>query len=188
MKKSLSALNLSVLVLVILFPLVGVVSAQEKLVEQIRRQYEDIGKKIDLSESASDERQYAGIFCNELVFNKNDHIWPVVGNYQVIYRFYYELAHTEGHEYPDRLRKVVMNSSMSDRSYFAEYFYDDSGALVFYFARPDVPPIGLDVQPVEQRIYFEHGRPIRMSNGLKVRDKLTATDVEAARRISSPNR
>lgn len=169
-------------------PASAVVSAQEKAVERIKRLYEDIGKKIDLSENGTEESQFAGIFCNELVVNKNKHIWPVVGNYEMTYKFYYELAHTEGHPYPDRLRKVVMKSSMSARSYYSEYLFDEEGALVFYFTKPNEPPIGDEPQRVEQRIYFARGRPVRIINGQKVRDVLSAKDIELARGIVNTSR
>jgi len=183
MGHKLSAMKLLALGLIFLSSSSTVVSAQDNAVNRIKRLYEDVGKKIELSEKGIEDSQIAGIFCNELVVNRNNHIWPVVGNYEMTYKFYYELAHTEGHPYPDRLRKVVMKSSMSARSYLAEYLYDESGALVFYFAKPDEPPIGDEPQRVEQRIYFAAGRPIRVINGEKIIDSPTAKDRELAREI-----
>lgn len=159
------------------------VSAQEKAVERVRRLYEEIGKKIELSENGTEDSPIAGIFCSELIVNKNGHVWPVVGNYELAYKFYYDLAHTEGHEYPDRLRKVVMKSSMSARSYYEEYLFDELGFLVFYFTKPNEPPIGDEPQRDEQRIYFAAGRPIRIVNGQKINDRLTAKDAALARRV-----
>jgi hypothetical protein len=158
-------------------------SAQNKSVERIKRIYDEIGKRIDLSEKGIDERQYAGIFCSELTVNKNKHVWPVVGNHEVTYKFYYDLAHTEGHQYPDRLRKVVMKSSMSDRSYYSEYLFDEAGMLLFYFTKPNEPPVGDESPRSEQRLYFEGGRPIRIANGDKIKDSITAKDLQLAREI-----
>lgn len=169
-------------------PAISVVRAQDKVVERIKRLYEDIGKRSDLSEKGIEESQFAGIFCSELVVNRNKHIWPVVGNYEMTYKFYYELAHTEGHEYPDQLRKVVMKSSMSARSYYSEYLFDEEGALVFYFTKPNEPPIGDEPQRVEQRIYFAGGRPIRIINGQKVSSSLTAKEIELARGVINTSR
>lgn len=187
MKKVLTR-KFALLFFVLLLPTVGIASDQNKAVEQIRRAYDDIGKKIELSEKGIEESSYSGIFCSELVVNRNNHIWPVVGNYKLSYRFYFELSHIEGHEYPDRLRKVVMTSSMSSRSYYSEYLFDESGALVFYFTKPNEPPIGDEEQRVEQRIYFAGGRPIRIINGQKVSDSLTAKDIQLARSVNDTSK
>jgi hypothetical protein len=128
------------------------IEAQDKAVDRIKRTYEQILKKIELSERGVEESTYAGIFCNEVIANRNDQVWPAVGNYQMRYRFYYDNAGTEGHHYPDRLRMVVMTSRMSDRSYRAEYLFNEAGALIFYYAKPDEPPIGNEPRPLEQRI------------------------------------
>ena len=182
------AFTFILLAFILYVPTIAVVSAQEKSVERIKRLYEEIGKKIELSEKGIEESQYAGIFCTELVINNSKHVCPVVGNYEVTYKFYFELAHTEGHEFPDRLRKVVMNSSMSTRSYYSEYLFDEEGALVFYFTKPNEPPIGDEPQRAEQRIYFTGGRPVRIINGQKVRDALSARDIELARGIVNTSR
>jgi hypothetical protein len=162
--------------------------AQEKAVAEIKRLYEEVGRRIELSERGGDESQYAGIVCNELVFNRNRHVWPAVGNYQATYKFYYDSAQTEEHHYPDRLRKIVMKSSMSDRSYYEEYFFDEASALIFYYSKPYEPPIG-DVPPrVEQRIYFAAGRPIRIVTGEKTHDRFNAQDAALARKVLATGR
>jgi hypothetical protein len=178
-----------VLVFVLLIiPESAVVLAQDKAVEGIKRLYQEIGAKIELSEKGSEDSQVAGIFCSELAVNKNNHIWPVVGTYEMTYRFYYDLAHTEGHPYPDRLRKVVMKSSMSARSYYSEYLFDEAGALVFFFTKPNEPPIGDEPQRLEQRIYFTSGRPIRVIDGQRTRDSLTTKDLQFAKEIIKTSR
>jgi hypothetical protein len=159
--------------------------AQDKSVERIKRIYDEIGKRIELSEKGIEESQYAGIFCAELSVNKNKHVWPVVGNYEMTYKFYYDLAHTEGHQYPDRLRKVVMKSSMSDRSYYSEYLFDEAGVLVFYFTKPNEPPIGNEPRRLEQGIYFERGKPIRLISAGTVKELVTAKDLEMAKGIAT---
>lgn len=175
--------KIAVLFLVILVQGNTGLSAQNKSIQRIQRIYDEIGKRIELSEKGIDESQYAGIFCSELSVNKNKHVWPVVGNYEMTYKFYYDLAHTEGHQYPDRLRKVVMKSSMSDRTYYSEYLFDEAGALVFYFTKPHEPPSGDEPPRLEQRFYFESERPIRIVNGEKVRDSMTVKDLQLAREI-----
>ncbi len=164
------------------------VSAQEKAVAEIRRLYEEIGQKIELSEQGGDESPYVEIVCNELVVNRNQRVWPAVGNYQATYKFYYDFAHTEEHHYPDRLRKVVMQSRMSDRSYYEEYFFDEAGALIFYYTKPDEPPIGDEQPPVERRIYFAGGRPIRIISGGKTGDRMGAQDFALARKVLATGR
>lgn len=161
------------------------VDAQDKAVDRIKRTYEQLLEKIELSERGVEESTYAGIFCNEVVANRNDHVWPAVGNYQMRYKFYYENAGTEGHHYPDRLRMVVMTSRMSDRSYRAEYLFNEAGALIFYYAKPDEPPVGDEPRPVEQRIYFANGRPVRIIRGQTSSDRLRADDRASAARAAA---
>ena len=180
MKCRLFKFNFAILFLLILVYGSTVLSAQVKSVERIKRINDEIGKRIELSEKGIDESQYAGIFSTELSVNKNKHVWPVVGNYEMTYKFYYDLAHTEGHQYPDRLRKVVMKSSMSDRSYYSEYLFDEAGALVFYFSKPNEPPIGNESPRLEHGIYYERGKPIRLIIGGKVQELVTAKDLEIA--------
>jgi hypothetical protein len=159
------------------------VDAQDKAVDRIKRSYEQIREKIELSERGVEESTYAGIFCNEVIANRNDQVWPAVGNYQMKYRFYYDNAGTEGHHYPDRLRMVVMTSRMSDRSYRAEYLFNEAGALIFYYAKPDEPAIGDEPRPLEQRIYFANGRPIRLIRGQTTDNRLGADDRAVVARV-----
>lgn len=163
----------------------NVVRAQDGAVAQIRRMADELNKKIELSESGTEESTYAGIICNQLTVNSNEHVWPAVGNYLVIYKFYYDKAEGEGHHYPDRLRKVTMKSSMSDRSYYAEYIFDEAGALVLYYTKPVEPPVGEEVPAYEQRIYFSGGRPIRIARGGKQSDRLSREEHETARKITA---
>ncbi len=166
----------------------NVVKAQEKDVAQIRCMYEEVGKRIELSEQGVEESSYAGITCNELVVNSNDHMWPAVGNYQATYKFYYDNAQTEGHHYPDRLRKVVLKSKMSDRSYYTEYLFNEAGALVFYYAKPQEPPLGDEPPAPEQRLYYAGGRAIRIVKGQKTSDRLNAQELELARKVLATGR
>lgn len=159
------------------------VHAQDKAVDRIKKSYEQLLEKIELSERGVEESTYAGIFCNEVIANRNDQVWPAVGNYQMRYRFYYDNAGTEGHHYPDRLRMVVMTSRMSDRSYRAEYLFNEAGALTFYYAKPDEPPVGDEPRPLEQRIYFANGRPIRLMRGQTTDNRLGADDRVVVARV-----
>lgn len=189
MRRRRFAFRFLALALVLPFVLAStVVVAQDKSVERIRQLYEDVGKRIDLSEKGIEESHVAGIFCNELTFNKNKHIWPVVGNFEMIYKFYYELANTEGHEYPDRLRMVVMKASMSDRSYYDEFLFDDAGSLVFYLTRPSEPQVGDDLPRAEHRFYFLRGRPVTLINGQKINYSLTPQETAIAKDVVKTSR
>jgi hypothetical protein len=158
------------------------IAAQDRAIERIRRMYDEIGKKIELAEKGVEESTYSGIFSNELIINRNEHVWPAVGNFQVTYKFYYDSAGTEGHHYPGRLRKVVMKSRMSDRAYHSEYLFDESGALIFCYSKPVEPSTGDSPPPPETRVYFSNRRPIRIVIGDKTRERLTAQDLETARK------
>jgi len=187
MKKRLLAFNLALLSC-IFFVSGKSTRAQERAIEQIRRMAQELEAKIRLSEQGAEESTYAGIICNELTVNRNEHVWPAVGNYQVTYKFYYDKEQTEGHHYPDRLRKVVMKSKMSDRSYYAEYLFNEAGALVFYYTKPDEPQLGGETPPAEQRLYYAGGRPIRIVKGLKTSDRLNRQELELARKILATGR
>ncbi len=187
MKKRLLAFNLALLSC-IFFVSENSIRAQEKAIEQIRRMAEELDAKIKLSEQGAEDSAYAGIVSNELVINRNEHVWPAVGNYQVTYKFYYDNAQTEGHHYPDRLRKVVMKSKMSDRSYYAEYLFNEAGAVVFYYTKPDEPQVGDETSPVQQRVYYAGGRPIRIVKGQKTSDRLNQQELELARKILAAGR
>lgn len=178
-----ASLSTFALLLCLLVATTITVEAQDKAVERIKKTYEQMLEKIELSERGGEESTYVGIFCNEMVANKNDHVWPAVGNYQMRYRFYYDNAGTEGHHYPDRLRMVIMTSKLSDRSYRAEYLFNETGALIFYYTKPDEPPVGDEPRPIEQRVYFANGRPIRVVRGQTPTDRLRAGDRLLATRV-----
>jgi hypothetical protein len=187
MKKRLLAFNLALLSC-IFFVSGNSIRAQDKAIEQIRRMAEELDAKIKLSEQGAEDSAYAGIVSNELVVNRNEHVWPAVGNYQATYKFYYDNAQTEGHHYPDRLRKVVMKSKLSDRSYYAEYLFNEAGALVFYYAKPDEPQVGNETPPVEQRLYFSGGRLIRIIKAQTTSNQPTAPDFKFAGKILTASR
>jgi hypothetical protein len=154
----------------------------EKSVEKIRSYYNEVGKKIDFIEQGGEQGMYGELVCNELTVNKYERSWPAVGNYKSSYKFFYEFSGgdetKDPNPYPDRLVKIVVQSSMSTRSYYQEFLYDKTGALVFYYLKANE-----NETPKETRVYFGGGKAIRIISDGKTRDKLTIDDLKTAREV-----
>jgi hypothetical protein len=172
MKKWLSASALMVFALFLSMAFSAAVSAQEtadKKVELIRMIYSTTSAKIEKVEKGGEEDRLAGIAVNELVVNKTGKSWPAVGNFNEVYRFYYD---NDGENpYPSRLLKITKSTESAARRYFEEYVYDLKGNLVFYFERSEEGE-----KPLERRVYFDSGRAFRIIDDGKARDKLTEED------------
>ncbi len=155
------------------------VSAQksvEKQIEQIRKTYAEISQIIEASEKDADAEQPSGYAVNELVINKSNISWAAVGNYRVVYRFYYQ---NKGEEpYPTQLVKVTKTTESAARQYYEEFVYDKTENLIFYFET------SVDDQyPKERRVYFDKDKAIRIIEDKDKRDKLTTDDRSTIRKL-----
>jgi hypothetical protein len=139
---------------------VAVVRAQEsdKRIEETRRLYKQVNEQIATSEK---EKPYSGIFCDELVLNRNDNPWPAVGIYKSVVKAFYTFSHEEGEPYPNRLLQITVSTKRSARSEYAEYLFNPAGQLVFCFEKNDGDPTA------ELRYYFANGRAIRITRDQK---------------------
>lgn len=155
------------------------ISAQqnvEKQVEQIRKVYTEISQKIEASEKDEDAGRMSELAVNELVVNKLNKSWAAVGNYRVVYRFYYQ---NKGEEpYPDQLVKVTKTTESAARRYYEEFVYNTADNLIFYFEKSED-----DEAPEERRIYFGNEKAIRIIEDKNTRDKLTKNDRSTVRNI-----
>lgn len=110
-------------------------------------------EKIEMDEEAAFESDYA---VNELVVNKLNKSWPAVGNYSVVYRFYYKQVGEQ--PYPDQLVMVKKQTVSAARKYFEEYLFGDDGSFVFMFYKGG---------PGEEfRLYFSSDKLIK-DDGLR---------------------
>ena len=157
---------------VLIILLVGLgVSAQtiDKSVEQIRSIYTDVSEKARLAESDKGRGEFGDLVMNELTINKSNHQWRSVGVFRQTYKFFYKGGDSEEHMYPDQLVMVKVERRESDRSYVNEYLFGDSGELLFYFQKAENDKLA----PAERRVYFAGGRPIRVIEDGKTRDRLS---------------
>lgn len=171
----------SVSIILLLYFLSISISAQkqsgiEDKIKKIRDLYVETNQTIEEVESEAEKAKYSKFAVNELVINKLDKSWAAVGNYKVVYRFYYQNIGEE--PYPTQLVKVTIATESAARRYFEEFLYDDSNSLVFYFERSDD-----DGVPVERRVYFDKWKAIRFIEDRNQRDKLLASDTEIAEAI-----
>lgn len=155
------------------------ISAQqsvERQVENIRKVYTEISQKIEATEKDDESGRTSELAVNELVINKLNKSWAAVGNYKVVYKFYYQ---NNGEEpYPTQLVKVTKTTESAARKYYEEFVYSKSGELIFYFEKSED-----DEAPLERRIYFDKLKAIRIIEDKSTRDKLTNTDKSTIRNI-----
>lgn len=154
-------------------------SAQEELdkqIGQIRQVYTDLAQKIEAAEKNEESGQTSEIAVNELIINKLNRSWAAVGNYRVVYRFYYQNKDEE--PYPTELLKVTRHADVAARRYSEEFVYGATGDLIFYFERSED-----DETPLERRVYFAKGRAIRLVEDKTSRDKLYPDDAKNIREI-----
>lgn len=154
-----------------------VVSAQsgDKSIAAIQRLTRQVNEQISESERIEESN---GIYCNELVVNKENKSWPAVGIYRTVFRFYYTFGDREKNPYPNRLLKISVTTSRSDRREYAEYLFNPAGQLIFNYQK--------DGESLESdtRNYFAGERLIRRMTGQRIvdiRSRAALDAVNAAR-------
>ncbi|NNE98531.1 MAG: hypothetical protein HKN25_05870 [Pyrinomonadaceae bacterium] len=143
-------------------------NVQEK-VNRIRKVYSEAAQQIAAAEKDEESGTMSPLAVNELILNKLNRSWAAVGNYKVVFRFYYRNKDEE--PYPTELVKVTKNSEISARRYMEEFLFDTGGNLIFYFEISDDGET-----PLERRMYFDRGRAIRVVEDKSMRDKPTKAD------------
>lgn len=166
--------------LLVLLLTVPVISAQTtgKTVEKIHTYYNEVSEKAKAAETEDDQGEFGELIMNELVINKRGHQWRAVGQFRVAYKFFYK---TWGETmYPETLVLIAVERKVSDRSYTEEYLYNEKGALLYYFQKAEND----DQVPAERSVYFNLGKAIRIVEGEKKRDRLTAADAAMVKDVS----
>ena len=132
------------------------VSAQtEKRIEEIRKIYDETNQKIAESNA---EGEFSSVFLTQLIVNKNNGSYPAVGIYQPAVKFYYTYGDREKNPYPNRLLKIEIEIKRAGRTETAEFLFNETGHLIFYFGKKD---------DEEKRVYFSGEKPIRVLTGTK---------------------
>ena len=140
--------NIFPIVLLLLLPISVYPQNEDAKIKAIRDQYTKVKaeiKKIETNEEAAFQSELA---VNELVVNKLNKSWPAVGNYSVVYRFYYKQAGEE--PYPDHLVFVTIRTTSAAREEYVEILYSDSDDPLFAFRRLETHE--------EIRMYFKNGK------------------------------
>ena len=150
----------------------------DKPVEAIRRQSQQINEQIAESERAEEGN---GIYCNELVINKRNKSWPAVGIYRTVISFYYTFGDREQNPYPNRLLKITVTTNRSARHEYAEYIFNPTGRLIFYYERDS------ENLQSERRYYFASERLIRRMTGPRMVDIRSREALEAVKTVLTEN-
>jgi hypothetical protein len=148
----------------------------ETKIKTIRDLYTETNLTIKEIESDTEKAKGSRFAVNELVVNKLDKSWAAVGNYKVVYRFYYQ--NTGEEPYPTQLVKVTIATESAARRYFEEFLYDRASSLVFYFEKSEE-----DEAPAERRIYFDKWKAIRFIENKNQSVKLSAIESEIVEKI-----
>jgi hypothetical protein len=143
------------------------VTAQNKQVEEIRRIYQEAGRKISEAEKAFATAKKDGgiaeteIYLSEMNFNKGNTSYPAVGIFREDVKFYFTFGAGEN-PYPNKLLKIVTTTFRSAVVERREYLFDSTGQLIFYFEDPDAENMD---RSEKTRIYFSNGKLIRFQVG-----------------------
>jgi hypothetical protein len=164
------------IVLIVSVLSVAAVAQADQRVEAIRKIAQDVEKMVAECEGNGEESE---TFLTELTVNRNNGSYPAVGTYRSTAKFYYTYGDRERNPYPDRLLKAVVTTKRAARDETAEFLFDQSGDLIFWFAKDDER---------ELRVYFERGRAFQATDRGKALSgpKISAAGTEAlagARRI-----
>ncbi|MDH3529906.1 MAG: hypothetical protein OEQ28_10105 [Acidobacteriota bacterium] len=136
-------------------------------IKEIREHYESVKSEIAKIERSEEAALQSELAVNELVVNKLNKSWPAVGNYSVVYRFYYK--QTGEQNYPETLVLVTKKTVSAARTYSQEYLFEESGKLMFYFEASG--------SESEYRIYFKNGKMLEFKG---TGDKAVAVAAAAA--------
>lgn len=165
-----------VLLLFCVFVFIGSVfpiKAQEgdKRIEEIRQLYKQVNERIEQAEKDFAESE---TFFTEMIVNKGGTMYPAVGNFKKTIKFYYGYGNREENPYPDRLLKIVVSTERSTRQEYAEYLFNPSGQLVFYFEKDG---------EIESRFYFSMEKIIRLQRGEQVVNANSREEMNAPKAV-----
>ena len=129
-------------------------------IKRIRELYTQSKAEITKIEGDSEAAFASRFAVNELVVNKLGKSWAAVGNYKVIYRFYYEAIGEQ--PYPEHLVFVSRETQSSARKYYEEFLFDADGSVAFVFWKH--AGSGDSDASSESRFYFKSDELI-LANG-----------------------
>jgi hypothetical protein len=172
MKKQM--INLAIPILLLSIGILQI-SAQkvDKNIEEIRQVYKQTNATIAEAEK---DFSVSEIFLTELIVNKGGTSYPAVGNFKQTVKFYYTYGDRELDPYPNRLLKIIVSTERAAHEEYAEFVFDQTEKLIFYFGKND----GL-----ENRLYFASGKVIRYQKEQEVLPLNNAEAKELLKEVTS---
>ncbi len=149
----------------------GVFSQTNKRIEEIRKIYQEVNKKVAECDENGDA---SSTFLTEIIVNKNNGAYPAVGIYTSVVKFYYTFGDREKDPYPNRLLKIMVTINRSARTETSEFLFDEKENLIFYFEKNEI----------EKRVYLADGKPIQILEGKKAIDLRSKAATELSRQIA----
>jgi hypothetical protein len=166
-------------ILIITYAGLSLAQTSDKRIDDIRRLYTQTNEAITIAEK---EAPYSEIYLVELSVNKTGNSYPAVGTYSNLTKFYYNYGDREVNPYPNRLLKANVVTKRSATITNSEFFYNQTGQLVFGFVRTE------GEEQSETRLYFAAGQLIKMFDGereVNVRLRSVAETANAFKREST---
>lgn len=143
---------LALILLVFVPNLTNIFAQNAKRIEEIRKIYAETNEKIAECEK---DGETSIVYLTELIVNKNNGSYPVVGIFRSSVKFYYTYGDREKNPYPNRLLKISVTTNRSSNNEKKEFLFDENEKLIFYFEKTEG----------EKRIYFTAEKPILFLNG-----------------------
>lgn len=164
-------------VIIVTVSIAGFAQATDKTIEAIKKLYVQVSEQATACESDDDKGEFGPLVMNTLTINSRNHQWRAVGVYGKTYKFFYGGGDTETSLYPDKLVLVKLDRRESNRTYNEEFLFSKNGTLAYYAQRADND----NESPASREIYFLNRTAIRIVEDAKMRDKFSATDLNAAK-------
>ena len=165
-------MNLRIQIVVVMLATLSVCFGEAPQVEikKIKEIFQKTNAQIAALEKSPEAAKSSPVSVDHYITNALNRRWEGVGNYKVMYRYYYlhDAPNDENH-----LLKISRTSESAARRYHEEFYYDEAGKLVFYFQKTNDGDY-----PKERRIYFQNGKAIRLIDDKFSRDGYTDGDQE----------
>jgi len=137
-------------------------TASAQTIKDIREAYNGVKEYIAMM---SDDFPSEGIPPEYYHLHVAQNLPATGGHFEDVYMYYFEVEQDEENwtPYPDHwLRLVSSKYIFAAREYYEEYLYDEKGQAMFiYVCTPDID--GMDLFPVELRMWFDGDRLLRFS-------------------------
>lgn len=146
--------------------------------QSIEKRYTEVLAQAGRMLTDADFAEKSNLAVNELVVNRYNKSWAAVGNYKVVYRFFYKSFGEE--PYPDHLVFVTKETTSAAREYREEFLFGNDGSLeLATWAQPSekIRVNGIEV-PGKVSYYYKGTRMIYRAGITKKANPETPTEKE----------